>query len=477
MKIMDEITEAAPVASMPLVLEVSNKKAALPFASTSSVREFVEDDRLALCADPATSPRIQKLITTGNFKSLSWCNGGFAQQVGDPSVISIGSYNSPTTPTNGWNAVPPVNPVILQGDLAKTYTKDGNMFDFFGAHNAMRKMMDGGNGANSFIIANILKGTVEGVLTQIDCTDQQIIYILFGEEIGSEDMMAADYARKCIEWANAIETARPNQTLRFGFYVPTIYLGGKKVEQWIDGIFTVYGTAENPIDKKKWFIDQYFHLFKYVELSGNISQDVAEIDKFFATVPQAYSEAIEASKFAGHRVFIGQVSANDFSGTAYSSPVTENIFFLAACYARFTKFFLESFRDEKTKFIGQCYIGMNQWIKKNLEVVLDYKFVRLLNRQIGRTNKILFCSGWNPAGVDIQGTFYDGIYYLTIQNRTGSSIPFPESITLDGVTKPFLPHYCEGVYCNGEGDKNGYEYNPNATRIMLPYSLQTFEVN
>lgn len=456
-----------------LILSSSRKKANPPFASTSSVREFIKDDRQAICEDPKTSPRIQKLITTGNFQCLSWCNGGFAQQVGDPNPTSILSYTGALTPTQGWNAVPPADPNKLQGDLVKQYTIDGFNFDFFGAHNAMRKMM----GANSYIIANILKGTIQGVLTQIDCCDQEIIYIQFGEEIGPDEMSAAAYAQKCIDWANAIETARPNLTLRFGFFVPTIYLGGNKAAQWINGIFTVYGTPENPVDKKKWFINQYFHLFKYIDLTENVDQDIELIDQFFSTVPQAFSDAIESSLFSGHRVFIGQISANEFLGQAYGGNALENTQYLASCFARFTKFFLESLRDNKTKFIGQCYIGMNQWIKPNLEVVLDYKYVRLINKLIGKKNKVLFCSGWQPEGFDILGTSLDGTYYLIIQNRTGNSIPFPENVSLDGVVKQFMPSYCEGVYCNTNDAKTGIEYNPNATRGILPYSLQYFEVN
>ena len=84
-----------------LILASSRKKANPPFASTSSVREFIKDDRQAICEDPKTSPRIQKLITTGNFQCLSWCTGGFAQQGGDPNPTSILSYTGALTPTQG----------------------------------------------------------------------------------------------------------------------------------------------------------------------------------------------------------------------------------------------------------------------------------------------------------------------------------------------------------------------------------------
>jgi hypothetical protein len=473
---MDEILEqpAAPTTTTTpttLYLTSSRKKAGVPFASTSSVREFVKDDSTATCED-ITSPRIQKLITTGNFKCLSWCNGKFAQQVGDPNTNSIVSYTGKLTPTRGWNAVPPVDPIILQGDLVKNYSLDGYNFDFFGAHNALRNAM----GANAYIIANILKGTIQGVKTQIDCCNQNqsIIYIQFGEEITSADMNPTVYAQKCIDWANELEISYPNLTLRFGFFVPTIYQGGQKVTQWINGIFQVYGTATNPVDTKKWFINQYFHLFKYVTLTGNVALDTVSIDHFFNTVPQEFSAAIEASLFAGHRVFIGQISANEFPDNPYDGNVIENVFFLATCYVRFTKFFLESFRDEKTKYIGQCYIGMNSWIKKNLEVVLDYKFVRLLNLIINMSGHVLFIEGLDIEGVDKVGTQLDGTYYVNIQNRTANSIPLPDNVSLDGVVKQLLPFACEGVYCLSEDAKVGYEYNPNATRIMLPFSDQTF---
>jgi len=177
----DTQESTVPTPTVPLILTTSTKKSGVPMASTSSVREFILDDRQALCED-ITSQRIQKLITTGNFTCLSWCNGKFAQQVGDPSVNSILRYTGELTLTQGWNAVPPIDPLILQGDLAKTYTCNGYNFDFFGAHNAMRKAMD----ANSYIIANILKGTIQGVKTQIDCCTQTIIYIQFGEEITAD---------------------------------------------------------------------------------------------------------------------------------------------------------------------------------------------------------------------------------------------------------------------------------------------------
>jgi hypothetical protein len=472
---MEESIEVAAVATptTTLILTNSGKKALPPFASTSSVREFIKDDRQALC-ESLDSPRIQKLITTGNFKCLSWCNGVFAQNVGDPSQVSITNYNNELTPTSGWNAVPPVDPDILQGDLVKNYTRDGFKFDFFGAHNAMRKQM----GANSYIIANILKGTIQGVLTQIDCCDQQIVYIQFGEEIGADEMSAPAYAQKCIDWSSALQLARPTFDLRFGFFVPTIYQGGKKITQWIDGIFSVYGTAANPVDTKKWFINQYFHLFKYITLTGNPAMDVPLLDQFFSTVPQAFSQAIEASKFAGHRVFIGQISANEFPDNPYDGNVIENTFYLASCFARFTKYFLETFRDGGTKYVGQCYIGMNSWIHDNLQVVLDYKFVRLINMLIGRKRQILYTDGWAPAGVDIVGTIDtgDGAYYLNIQNRTANPIPLPDNVSLEGVAKSFAPYGCEGVYCATDDAKTGTEYDPTPTRMLLPFSDQTFLV-
>jgi hypothetical protein len=473
---MEESPEvAAAPGQTTIILTNSGKKALPPFASTSSVREFIKDDRQALCED-ITSPRIQKLITTGNFQCLSWCNGKFAQEVGDPNTNSIVNYTGKLTPTKGWNAVPPADPIILQGDLVKNYSLDGYNFDFFGAHNALRNAM----GANAYIIANILKGTIQGVKTQIDCCNQNqsIIYIQFGEEITSSEINPSVYAQKCIDWANELEISYPNLTLRFGFFVPTIYQGGQKVTQWINGIFQVYGTATNPVDTKKWFINQYFHLFKYVTLTGDAAFDIVSIDHFFNTVPQEFSAAIEASLFAGHRVFIGQISANEFPDTPYDGHVIENTFYLASCFARFTKYFLETFRDGGTKYVGQCYIGMNSWIHDNLQVVLDYKFVRLINMLIGRKRQILYTDGWAPAGVDIVGTIDtgDGAYYLNIQNRTANPIPLPDNISLDGVVKSFAPYGCEGVYCATDDAKTGTEYDPTPTRMLLPFSGQTFLV-
>ena len=439
-----------------------------PFTSTSSTRMFILDDRAGTCRDPKTDQRLAKFINEGNFKSISHGNGGFSYQYGvEPNSI----YQYIGSPGQGWDAIPPINPTQLQGDLAKVYTLDAKYFDFLGAHNQLRKMMNGGEGAESFIIANIYKGSVQDVLMQIDLCNQRLIHIQFGEEGDTSWWTPQEYAVKTLDWIEQIKIARPDQKFRWGWDIPTIYKAGKKVQQWIDGVWEIYGPVA---DKENFFIRQYLHLFQQVDLTGDINADIQIIDDFINNGLPLYAEAIDNSVFAGHRVFIGQVSANEFSGTAYSSPVTENMFYLVACYFRFTKFMIESLRDGKTRFIGQCFIGMNQWISQKLIANLDFEFVSRQNRLFGPKTMAAYVTHPYQKVHMVAATNGSSIR-VCILNVSGVDLIIPQSLTYEGIVIPFVPVLSDCVYCNLQESSTCYKYDPIHDGVIKGLSMNYFE--
>jgi len=429
---------------------------------------FILDDRAGTCRDPKTDQRLAKFINEGNFKSISHGNGGFSYQYGvEPNSI----YQYIGSPGQGWDAIPPINPTQLQGDLAKVYTLDAKYFDFLGAHNQLRKMMNGGEGAESFIIANIYKGSVQDVLMQIDLCNQRLIHIQFGEEGDVSLWTPQEYAAKTLDWIDQIKAARPDQKFRWGWDIPTIYKGGKKVQQWIDGVWEVYGPVA---DKENFFIRQYLHLFQQVDLTGDINVDIQIIDDFINNGLPLYAAAIDNSVFAGHRVFFGQVSANEFATTAYSSPVTETMFYLVACYFRFTKFMIESLRDGKTRFIGQCFIGMNQWISPKLVANLDFEFVSVQNRLFGPKTMAGYVT--HPyQKVHMIAATNSGSLRLAILNVSGVDMPLPVNILFEGNVKPFDPVFTDCKYCHAQDSDSAVSYNPKDIGVIKGLSINYFE--
>lgn len=465
------MSEAQQPTSSGIVITKSDTPLRNPFASTSSTRMFIADNRAGTCRDPKVDPKLLKFVNEGNFRSISHGNGGFSYQYGI-KPDSIYQYIGGPDGGCGWDAIPPVNASQLQGDLVKVYTLDGKLFDFFGAHNQLRSQMNDGDGAESFIIANIYKGSVQDVLTQIDCCDQRLIHIQFGEEGDTSWWTPQAYATKVLDWVEQIKTARPMQKFRWGWDIPTIYNSGKKVQEWIDGVWQIYAPVA---DKDNWFIRQYLHLFQQVQLTGNINTDIQLIDDFIVNGLPLYAKAIDDSVFAGHRVFIGQVSANEYAGTAYSSAVTENVQYLVNCYLRFTKFMCESLRDKGTRFIGQCYIGMNQWISNNLVPNIDFVYVSIQNRLFGDKAKCLYIT--HPYhDVDMLGTFSGDTYRICLQNRSGEPIPYPDVINVEGFNFVFNPKSLQAVYCTNADSGTPKPYDPNIKRQFEGWSKQYFEL-
>lgn len=439
------------------------------FAGTSSCRMVIKDNRNGLCMDPKLDPVIQYIADKGFFKMITnGPDGGLSHEYG-VNADDIINYNNEFTRTSGWNAYPPINPNAFKGDLARVYTAGGYNMNFIGANNIIRKMMNQGNAAESFIIANIDKGTVEDVLTQIDITDQRLLHILFGEEEISQWASGEQYALKVLDWAAQIKEARPGQKFRFGWDIPTIYNGGKKVQAWIDGIWKIYGPVA---DKNNWFIRQYLHLFQQVILTGNADTDNPLIDDFIKNGLPLFAKAIDDSVFNGHRVILTQVSANE---NAYTEDVINGMQYLVACYFRFTKFMIESLASGGTRFAGQIYIGMNRWVSPGVVPNLDFQFVSIQNMLADNGANYCTCTPIHPD-VDTMITFQDNVYRIGMQNNGSSNVDLPLTVTTDVKTADFIPIKTIAISCHEASSTTTSPYDPMVARQLAPYSINYFEV-
>lgn len=440
----DEIIEApAAEATADLVITTSKKRIKRLFGGTASVDMFFDGNAAPVCKDVKTHPWFIEFLK-GKFAGLSWNNGGFSKDSGVPDGgTTENDFLYLGGPGMGWNGIAPVDCNEKQGELCKDYRIASQNVDFWGSHMLLRNMM----GAENYIIANIYKGDLPQLFHQITATlPQKSIFIQFGEETGAMNFSnGAAYATQCYAWADAIKAQFPQQKFRFGFFCPTLWNKEKGVSEkaqiWADQILSV-----KPLDKNKWFVNQYCHGFDMFSFTGDIDHDIADVTHAVDVLMPAFSQTLAKSVFAGMKVFIGQVSAVSFSGMPYNSPVTKNVQYLVNWYARQTKHFIESMRDGLVPYAGQCFIGMNSWINKQLTQNLDFRYVSVMNNLWKQGLKALFVSSIDPE-VDIYGGFKDDVYRIVIQNRSGRDIPFPATVSLDGRVIAFTPTKCVGVAC------------------------------
>ena len=434
------------------------------FASNSSTRMFFEKrGNDIVCKDPLTHEWFDRYVNEGGFLCISHGNGAFSNYYGiDPRPQYLGGGM-------GWDAVlaPPVNCSILKGDLCTPYTLNGQTFDFFWAHNALRNRM----GASSYIIANILQGTIEQVYLQIDQLDQNIIYIQFGEETTDLWTSGVEYANKCYQWADALREHYPGQRFYFMFDCPMLWkkdVGtSAKAMIWANEIASV-----RPIDKSLFGIRQYCHLMYFINANDDTDHNIAEVENAITNLLPQYAAAIESSPFAGCKVFIGQISANE---GAYTPEVNKGVQYFVNAYVRMMKFFTDNLRDDMTRFIGVCYIGTNSWIDKSLNTNLDFQYVGILNQIFGGGQKALYINQFDPM-VDVIGTMKNGVYKIVMQNRKGEPVKLPETITLDGIAVPLSSANVHARKCAARDSTTSTDYNPLQDLTLSGYSIQCFQI-
>lgn len=392
---------------------------------------------------------------------MSHGNGGFSRDYGIvEDRLHIGGAG------NGWNAIPPVDCSIKQGELCADYKVGGKNLDFFNSHMILRNKM----GAENYIIANMLKGTLEQLYWQIDATmPQKAIFIQFNEETGSEQWgNGANYANECYEWQAAIEKKYPQQRFRYVFDVPTLWHStngiSEKAARWAEEIVSV-----KPIDKKKWCIRQYCHGWDMWALTGNLENDIAQVEKAVKLLPE-FTNVIANSVFAGCKVFLGQVSAHEYN----QDGIIRGSNYIVSFYARMTKHWIDSLRDGPVDYIGQCYIGMNSWINKSYVANLDFQYVSVQNNLWVPGLKALKIVDFHPE-VDAFGGYKDG-YRIVMQNRSDSGVALPETALLDGYDTSFEPSKVVARSCTAKTSTTSTEYNPMAQRELAPNSINFFEI-
>lgn len=458
---MDEITSAVPTAD--LVITTSNKKIKRLFGSTSSTDMFFKGGQAPVGLDVTKDPWFTEFLK-GGFTSISHGNGGFSRDYGIvEDSLHIGGEG------NGWNAIPPVDCGSKQGELCTDYRVGGKNLDFWNSHMVLRNMM----GAENYIIANMLKGTLEQLYRQINATvPQKVIFIQFNEETGSSEWgNGANYANECYEWQAAIEKQFPQQRFRYVFDVPTLWDKEKgtseKAVRWAAEIASV-----KKIDTKKWCIRQYCHGFNMWALTGNLEDDIAQIDYAAKVLLPQFTKVISESVFAGCKVFLGQVSTNE---GAYTPQVTKGYQYLVNFYARMTKHWIDSLRDGPVHYIGQCYIGMNSWINKQLTPNLDFQYVAVQNNLYIQGLKACKFSEIDSE-VDIYGGYKDRTLRIVMQNRSGREVALPKTFTFDGLQMDFVPVKVIGRACAAATSTNSTDHDPTVKGFLSGYGIYYFEV-
>jgi len=456
---MSEEAQSAP-STNTLVVTTSDTPLRNFFRTSATGRIFIADNRTATCIDPMNSPFFDKM-DEANFGCVSYPNGGLANNDGvDPKPVYIGGGN-------GWDAklAPPVDCAAFKGDLCKVYTYNGQDFDFFWAMTAWRNRM----GADAYVQVNITKGTLEQAYRKIEQCSQNLIYVQFGEECTDDFPNGAEYAKKCYEWYDAICNHFPSQKFTGIFFVPMLWKKGvgtsAKAYQWANEIASV-----QPIDPSQWGICQYCHLMYFIDGTGNIPHDVAEVDNAINNLLPQYAACIDNSPFVNCKVFIGQLSANE---DAYTPEANKGVQYYVNAYVRMVNFFAQSLRDQRTRFIGVAYIGTDSWISKAIQVNLDFQYVSVLNKIFGGGQKMLYTSQIDPM-VDIIGTYKADVYKIVMQNRKGVPVPLPASINLDGVDVPFAPEKTVAYKCERIDSVSASSYTPSTE--LFDYSINYFEV-
>ncbi len=448
--------------SDPLIVTTSEKKIKRLFGSTSSTDMFFKGGQAPIGVDVETDPWFTEFLK-GGFTSISHGNGGFSRDYGIvEDRLHIGGAG------NGWNAIPPVDCTIKQGELCADYRVGGKNLDFWNSHMILRNKM----GAENYIIANMLKGTLEQLYRQIDATlPQKAIFIQFNEETGPEQWgNGANYANECYSWQAAIEKQYPQQRFRYVFDTPNFWHSengiSEKAKRWAEEIVSV-----KPVDKKKWCIRQYCHGWDMWALTGDIDSDVAQIDNAIRNVLPAFTAAIAGSVLSGCKVFIGQVSAHEYD----KAGIIRGKNYIVSAYARFTKHFIDSLIDGQVQYIGQCYIGMNAWISKQNVPNLDFEYVSIANMLYIQGLKACKIQAIDEA-VDIYGGIKDGTLRLVIQNRKGIDLTLPSQVSVDGTVIDFAPSLAAGRRCASLASTTSTAFNPADTMILPGYSIAYFEI-
>ena len=457
---MDEVINAA--AATDLVVTSSTKKIKRLFGSTSSTDMFFKGGQAPIGIDVEKDPWFTEFLK-GGFTSISHGNGGFSRDYGIvEDRLHIGGEG------NGWNAIPPVDCTIKQGELCADYRVGGKNLDFWNSHMILRNKM----GAENYIIANMLKGTLEQLYRQIDATlPQKAIFIQFNEETGPEQWgNGANYANECYEWQAAIEKHYPQQRFRYVFDVPNLWNAengiSEKAARWAEEIVSV-----KPVDKKKWSIRQYCHGWDMWALTGNLENDIAQIDNAINKVLPEFTRIISESVFAGCKVFLGQVSAHEYD----KAGIIRGANYIVSAYARFTKHFIDSLIDGPVQYIGQCYIGMNSWINKQLAPNLDFQWVSVMNNLYVQGLKACKFSGIDTE-VDIYGGYKDRTLRIVMQNRSGREVALPKTFTFDGVQMDFVPVKVIGRACAAVNSTNSTDHDPTAKGFLSGYGIYYFEI-
>ena len=445
-----------------LIVTTSEKKIKRLFGSTSSTDMFFKGGQAPVGLDVTKDPWFTEFLK-GGFTSISHGNGGFSKDYGIvEDWLHIGGEG------NGWNAIPPVDCASKNGELCADYRVGGKPVDFWNSHVILRNMM----GAENYIIANMLKGNLDQLFRQIDQTlPQKVIFIQFNEETGPAEWgNGANYAMECYEWQAAIEKQYPQQRFRYVFDVPTLWDKEKgiseKAKRWADEIISV-----KPIDKKRWCIRQYFHGFDAWELTGNLENDIAQVDNAANVCLPEFTRTISESVFAGCKVFLGQVSAHEY----IQPQVIKGYQYTVNFYARMTKHWIDSLVNGPVHYIGQCYIGMNSWISKTLISTLDFQYVSVANNLYIQGLKAVQVAAIDPQ-VDIYGGYKDRVLRLVIQNRKGVAIPVPAEVSIDGTITPFSQRKTVARQCSAVNSTNSTVFDPMATGFLAPFSICYFEI-
>lgn len=450
------------MAAPGLVINTSKKKIKRLFGSTSSTDMFFKGGQTPIGIDVEKDPWFTEFLK-GGFTSISHGNGGFSRDYGIvEDRLHIGGEG------NGWNAIPPVDCSIKQGELCADFKVGGKNLDFWNSHMILRNKM----GAENYLIANMLKGTLEQLYRQIDATlPQKVIFIQFNEETGPEQWgNGANYANECYEWKDAIEKHYPQQRFRYVFDVPNFWHAengiSDKATRWAEEIVSV-----KPIDKKKWCIRQYCHGWDMWALTGNLESDMAQVEFASTVVLPLFTQAIADSVFAGCKVFLGQVSAHEYD----KAGIIRGSNYIVNFYARMTKHWLDSLRDGTVQYIGQCYIGMNAWINKSYVPNLDFQYLSVQNNLWVPGLRVFSISELHPE-VDAFGGYKDGSYRIVMQNRSDAEVMLPATALLDGYDTPFEPSKVIARSCSSKTSTTSTEYNPMIKRALAPNSINFFAI-
>lgn len=385
-------------------------------------------------------------VKEGMFTCLTHGNGGLSNVYG---ISKDGQYLGGEG--MGYDPFPGAPCNKYQGRLCKDYkTQAGDNVDFFWSHNELRKSM----GADVYIIANITIAPIDDVYTQIEaCQPQRLICIQFGEETLSDQFGSGlNYISKVKSWIDQIQARYETQRFHFYLDIPTIYGANKVQQQWINEV--AQGMENYGLDKSIVGIRQYFHLFRYVDLTGDPVTDEPEIQRALDTVLPAWAQAIKDSPFKGYKVYVSQLSINDDFGTA---DKISGQFYLCSAYARFFAKFMEMKDSGVCKVVGVCIIGTNRFIGKNGDPNLDYQMLGIINRLWDNGNHYVRIDHDYGNKVDIFGLqTHEKRILVCIQNRSDLTLDLPAEYTIEGnhFVFPVLPP-AKGLVCANETATDG----------------------